>query len=1111
MAKITLKTADRVVPMIYAYTTPGISYHDGYIKIGYTEQDVDERIRQQTHTAGILAKKEWQGNAIFDDGSGETFSDKEFHAYLRKNDIKQPMDLGNPYFDPSDRNEWFFTTPRESKSLFHDFRADHGIIKESADVIPYKLRAEQEQAVQNTVEYATSHTKAEFLWNAKPRFGKTLSVYDFCKQYKAQNVLIVTNRPAIANSWYSDYERFLGRQSGYLFVSSTPSLLGKKYVLSRDEYIQIVRKEDWNCIEFVSLQDLKGSKYFGGSYDKLKEISTIEWDVLVIDEAHEGVDTYKTDVAFDRIKRKFTLHLSGTPFKALANEKFPDSAIYNWTYADEQRAKRDWSGMEENPYQNLPKLNLFTYQMSEIIRDELEQGIEIQGETEEYAFDLNEFFAVTNTGRFVHESSVDRFLDAMTTQEKFPFSTPELRNELKHTFWLLNRVESARALARKLEIHPVFKDYKVVLAAGDGKIDDADETQKSYDKVKKAISENEKTITLSVGQLTTGITIPEWSAVLMLSSIRSPALYMQAAFRAQNPCLFVINSQYLRKENAYVFDFDPARTLTIFEEFANDLSAETADGKGDMDQRKKNIRELLNFFPVIGEDENGEMIPLDAEKVLSIPRKIRSQEVVRRGFMSNFLFQNISNIFSAPPAVLEMIQNFPAVKESEPIGITDKTKDDLSLNQDGDVEIPEEQAVGIAQGLFGDKIYGEVVDTVQDIIKQDEQQEKPKDETLEHLKQAFKVNAIDKALEVAQDHYGSDLRPADKKHLQKKLQAEADRKINRAYGNYEIEKKTIEQEAQDLLNICETDEDRAYVQAEMEGKLAAVAEDFQAALSQTITDMVQDAGEDIVKTVETNRKEKEKKTIEDKVRDHLRGFSRTIPSFLMAYGNDDVTLATFDKIVPAPVFKDVTSITLDEFCFLRDGGSYIDENTGEEKHFDGQLFEPVVFDDSVREFMRLKAKLANYFEEKSTEDIFDYIPPQKTFQIFTPKKIVQQMADMLEAENPGCFDNPDKTFIDLYMKSGLYITEIVKRLYRSEHMKQLYPDNAERLEHIFAKQVYGLAPTEIIYRIALSYILGFSDEIQIEKHNLRQADAAPYAQAGNLQELLDQLFPEEEE
>ena len=390
--------------------------------------------------------------------------------------------------------------------------------------------------------------------------------------------------------------------------------------MTREEYrtkVSTAADEQFiGCIEFVSLQDMKGSLYFGGEYDKLVEISDakdekgndrgMKWDVLVIDEAHEGVDTYKTDVAFEHVRRKFTLHLSGTPFKALANNKFEDEAIFNWTYADEQKKKRNWdfSSEEENPYADLPKLNLYTYQMSEIIKDELQQGIEIEGETEEYAFDLNEFFSVTN-GKFNYNSSVDKFLDALTKQSKYPFSTPELRNELKHTFWILDRVDSAKALAKKLKEHPVFKDYEIVLAAGDGKLDDNDETMKSYDKVVKAIANNDKTITLSVGQLTTGITIPEWTAVLMLSNMKSPALYMQAAFRAQNPCLFKEGTYFKRKENAYVFDFDPARTLTIYEQFANNLNPNTAHGGGTAEERKGNIRELLNFFPVIGEDKQG--------------------------------------------------------------------------------------------------------------------------------------------------------------------------------------------------------------------------------------------------------------------------------------------------------------------------------------------------------------------------------------------------------------------------------------------------------------------------------------------------------------------------
>lgn len=1024
---------------------------------------------------------------------------------MRKSGIEQ---------EKGKNNEWFHVDGVTSKQMFRDFREDHGILKTTDTVIPYKLRDEQQSAVAMTVNYLASHENGEFLWNAKPRFGKTLSVYDFVQKTGAEKVLIVTNRPAIANSWFSDYSKFWGSESGYFFISEVDALKGKRGVLTREEYTHFLLGEDSGnvkCIEFVSLQDMKGSIYFGGQYDKLGEVAKMEWDILVIDEAHEGVDTYKTDVAFDRIKRKFTLHLSGTPFKALANNKFADDAIYNWTYADEQKKKRDWdtSSEEENPYATLPQLNLYTYQMSEIIKDELQQGIEIDGETEEYAFDLNEFFAVTN-GKFNHESSVDKFLDAMTRQTKFPFATKELRDELKHTFWLLDRVDSAKALAKKLKEHPVFKEYEVVLAAGDGKLDDDDETMKSYDKVVAAIAKHEKTITLSVGQLTTGITIPEWTAVLMLSNMRSPALYMQAAFRAQNPCLFKVGTSFQRKENAYVFDFDPARTLTIFEQFANNLNPSTAKDGGTAEERKENVKELLNFFPVIGEDEQGELVELDAEKVLTIPRKIRSVEVVKRGFMSNFLFQNISNIFGAPKEVIDIITKFEAIEEPKnKINLTEEVQKDLSLDKNGEVSLSDEFVIGRTQDVFGNKIY-DVTSQVQETMTQMEQTSDKAQKAIDKLKEVVKQSAVKAVVDTAKSTYGSDMKAADKRQIESKLNREADRMIHKLHTNYEIERNVIEnQRVAEQQARYETGKTSEQIDKEFEQKQKKAMEKFNEELTSAISDFAKESTKETVKIVETKKKEREKETIEDSVRDHLRGFSRTIPSFLMAYGDNTVTLATFDTIIPDKVFLEVTSITLDQFKFLRDGGDYVEEETGQTKHFEGQLFDSVVFDDSVKEFLALKKKLADYFDEKSVEDIFDYIPPQKTNQIFTPKTMVKKMVDMLEQENPGCFDMPDKTFIDLYMKSGLYITEIVKRLYQSDEMKKQFPDNKERLKHIFEKQVYGLAPTEIIYKIATSYILGFDEETKDIKHNFRQLDALPYAKDGTLEEVLEELYSEQ--
>ena len=1090
--------------MIYAYSAINLTDYMGWTKIGYTEQDVMTRIRQQTHTAGVKPKLEWSGNAIYDDGTGDTFRDTDFHSYLRKLGVNQKDD---------ENNEWFEINGPDSEAHFDKFRKTRGIIDTEATV-SYTLRKEQDVAVTNARNYFTSHQDYKdnkFLWNAKPRFGKTLSVYDLCKRMNASMVLVVTNRPSIANSWYDDYCKFLGDESGYKFVSETSSLKGRSHVIAWNDYERLRKKNPcMKCIEFLSLQDLKGAKRFGGKYDKLEHVADEKWDLLVIDEAHEGVDTFKTDVAFDHINRKFALHLSGTPFKALASEKFEEKAIFNWTYADEQKAKRDWnaSSEKENPYADLPRLNMFTYQMSEIISDVVDRGIDINGETEEYAFDLNEFFMTNKEGEFVHEKAVDKFLDALTVNEKYPFSTPELRNELKHTFWLLKYVASAKALAAKLEVHPVFKEYKIVVAAGDGNIDDDEENTKAFDRVKKAIAENDKTITLSVGQLTTGITVPEWTAVLMLSNIGSPALYMQAAFRAQNPCLFS-NGQggYYRKENSYVFDFDPARTLDIFEKFANDLSTDTTSGKGDSTKRKLHVRELLNFFPVIGEDEKGKMIELDAEQVLSIPRKIRSVEVVRRGFMSDFLFQNIGNVFHAPPEVWNIISAMEAVKSDE--GLPKATEDQFDVNPDGEIAIPEKKVIGTATDTFGDKIYAVDPDDIEDILFEAETTVKKglsKDEALmKQLADKLSRSVTQPMLEKAKDTF--DITKKAQKDLSRQMDENAKKVIGKAIADHRIAQNILEAEKQKKLATVITEAERKDIERKFEQKSMDVTESFKETVTQTFQEFAEVAGKTIVTRALTDKQEKDKRGIENNIRDHLRGFSRTIPAFLMAYGSDnDVTLANFDKIVPGEVFKEVTGISLEDFRFLRDGGPYTDPETGEEMHFEGKLFDEVVFDDSVKEFMARRKALANYFDESSEEDIFDYIPPQKTNQIFTPKSVVIQMVDMLEKENPGCFDDEAKTFADLYMKSGLYLAEIVKRLYRSERLKQLYPEPRSRLNHIFSEQIYGLAPTEIIYRIVLSFLLGFSEEIKIDKHNIKKCDAMELAKGSNFEDELRKIF-----
>lgn len=295
--------------------------HEGWTKIGFTERAVETRIREQTHTVDVEYRLWWSMQAAFMTKPYGAFRDTAFHGYLERLDVLREKGT-----------EWFFVSPGQAKDDFMDFVQNHGVVEDVREsAAAYVLREEQEAAVAKAKAYFDSHTGGEFLWNCKPRFGKTLAAYDLCARLGARNVLVVTNRPAIANAWYDDYETFFGPKSAWLFVSGVEGIRGRRHVLDRAQFVTratALGGDVKGCIEFVSLQDLKGSIHFGGTYDKLEELGAergITWDVLVVDEAHEGVDTYKTDMAFGQIRRRHTLHLSGTPFKALANEKFADA------------------------------------------------------------------------------------------------------------------------------------------------------------------------------------------------------------------------------------------------------------------------------------------------------------------------------------------------------------------------------------------------------------------------------------------------------------------------------------------------------------------------------------------------------------------------------------------------------------------------------------------------------------------------------------------------------------------------------------------------------------------------------------------------------------------
>ena len=1036
--------------------TPDIPKYAGWEKIGYTEQEsADARIAQQASQLAVEKKKLWSRRALFTSEAGGRFTDKDFHAYLHQQGVERET--------TPKRTEWhhFAIAPKTSLEYFNDFAGqDFTDFQRSVEEDDYVLRPEQQAAVDQAVA-AFKAGKAEVLWNAKPRFGKTLTTYDLMRSLDVRRVLIVTNRPAIANSWFDDFTRFIGHQTTYRFVSESPSLAGRS-PMTREQWRAFSLnhlREDPRIVEFLSLQDLKGSQYFGGSYDKLKHIAQLDWDLLVIDEAHEGIDTTKTDVAFDQIKRKWTLHLSGTPFKALASGKFDQDQIFNWTYEDEQVARQQWGDdAQENPYAALPTLNLLTYQISRMITDRLAEGVAIDEDEAniDYTFDLNEFFATKDNGFFEHEAEVIRFLDCMATNEKYPFSTPELRDEIRHSFWLLNRVASAKALEKLLKKHDVFKDYTVILAAGDGRSDDDTDVVavgKSLDKVRTAIAEAEesdgKTITLSVGQLTTGVTVPEWTAVIMLSNLSSPAQYMQAAFRAQNPCTFERAGHVFQKQNAYIFDFAPERTLTIFDAFANNLHPNPS---GDQGVRQENIRTLLNFFPVLGEDAEGRMIELDASQVLTFPQVFKAREVVRRGFLSNLLFANVAGIFRYSEHVKEILDKLPSGEAGQ-----------------GQSRGAHRDPAAAARHRPGRQCPGRRGDRHQP------QGRRARQAGLERRGHS------DARARCARAHSGNgDREGRDRAEPQEARGAQGGLRAHRQAGRARREAHRAGREGPGRARLHRAQHRQQAPRRRAEerghrgrgpsrrGQASRAGQAFKTNILAIVEETMDSIVPEVVTREETKKEQKRANQTMDDARSHLRGFARTIPMFLMAYGDRDLRLSNFDDYTPDDVFEEITGITEAEFRLLRDGQEVTEEN-GTVTKIPG-LFDEAVFDQAVQEFLDKKEALADYFDDAQTENIFAYIPQQKTSLVFTPQPVVKMMVDTLEAENPGIFADPTKTFADLFSTAGLFLMELVRRL--DTGLADVFPDQDDRLRHILTSQVFEMSHNEILHRITIEAVSG---------------------------------------
>ena len=1045
---------------IYAYT------HDerqapnfvGHIKVGETTRDIETRVNEQTKTAGFQPQILFHKLARKNDGTW--FKDTDLHRYFEFNKIKRSKETGGP-----NGTEWFDFKGREADALKLTekfIEIDYDPLINPQGQKDYILRAEQSEAVTCTFNYFHSQKQPkEFLWNAKPRFGKTLTTYDFIRKIQATNVLILCNRPAIANSWFNDFDDFISWRTdeGYRFVSESSAI--KRNTMSYHEYENFKTEHPSKPIRriaFVSLQDFKGAKFAGGPYEKLAWMQEVDWDVIILDEAHEAIDTPKSQAALNSLRTKFTLHLSGTPFKTIASEKFREDQIFNWSYHDEQKAKNDWNESNgSNPYARLPQLNLFTYKMSEMMQKELKSKIKDESSLDsQYAFDLGEFFRVGNNHKFVYEQDVKKFLD-LITQGKYPFSSSEQYvNQLDHTFWLLPSVAAAKALKNLLNNHEFFKNFEIVLAVGKGSSSsqvtnefdsDLKQNKKSFNKVREAIDKpHSKTITLSVGQLTTGVTVPEWTGALMLRNIGSASLYFQSAFRVQNPHEYEVeNEQHEKflaiKDNAYIFDFAPDRTLKFYDDFANGLLVGEQYKVND-EQRRKNIQAVLNFFPVIAEDSKGSLCELNIDDVLTIPTEIKSEAVVKSGFMNNFLFANINNIFRMPNQIKEILDQIEPIKNKK------KSKTNLALiNNDSDSKNSFEATTINQSGVFGKKI-------VASVWKQNDHE--TLDDTVNHYDSSEIIAKIFESYQSEQNN------------VLKNINQLPTNKINKINDNFkkEIAKELeiIEEESQDQINRFQeliSQKIKFGLNENDELELNKLETSIQTQYNEKLYAKVDQAFQKSLKAIKNAVDDEAKKKSEDAIRDHLRGFTRTIPIYLMVCDDKQITLANYETKTDPQTFQEISSITAEQFRLLKNG--CVDEN-GKVSGF----FNEVIFNNSIQKFYKLKNELANYFDETINNDIFNFIPTQKTNQVFTPKKLVKEMVDKLEETILGLFTNKTHKFLDPYCKSGLYLAEIIKRLYIG--LQNEIVDEQERIKWIFENQIYGICPSDILVKLVSNYL-----------------------------------------
>jgi hypothetical protein len=654
-------------PRIYAYSIADKD-HEGQLKVGQTSGDVKKRIEQQTKTAAIPFTIELDESAIRDDGS--TFTDYDVRTRLKEKGFENVT------------LEWMRCSVADVQTAITELRT--GLRYTGRHHETFAMRREQAEAVAKTHAYFHSvwkedmHAVPRFLWNAKMRFGKTFTAYQLAKKLGATRVLVVTFKPAVEDAWKTDVESHVDFD-GWEYLSRNSS----RYPSEIDRKTPLVY--------FGSFQDLLGKDKAGNIKPKNEWIHEINWDLVIFDEYHFGAwrDTAKelfegedegeikketrveygtglddineelTELSIEEteflpITTKAYLYLSGTPFRALATGEFIEEQIFNWTYTDEQRAKEEFAEKRPdawNPYGALPQMRLFTYQMP----DEL-LAIASQGEFDE--FDLNEFFAAKGTGlsaEFKHKSEVQKWLDLIrgayksaqvdylklgSAKPPFPYSDARLLPYLQHSFWFLPSVAACHAMENLLnEKHNTFwHDYEVLAVAGSS----AGIGLEALPPVRRAIGSgfDTKTVTLSCGKLTTGVTVPQWSAILMLRNLKSPETYFQASFRVQSPWSIKNpdgddpHREEVLKPACFVFDFAPTRALSQLADYGFRLSP-------DEPNPEKAVEELVSFLPVLAYDGSN-MTQIDVGGILDIAMAGTSATLLARKWESALLV-NVDN------------------------------------------------------------------------------------------------------------------------------------------------------------------------------------------------------------------------------------------------------------------------------------------------------------------------------------------------------------------------------------------------------------------------------------------------------------------------------------